>query len=97
MTVVAGTEDPLPAAGRLAGSGAGASHAIEPVELGRQRSTCSSAQSTVALGYVMLAASTIPIADGTIVLRAGGPKAIAYCVHWATAGLILITAALLIT
>jgi hypothetical protein len=49
------------------------------------------------LGYLMLAISTIPIADGTIVLRAGGPKAIAYGVHWTTAAFILTTAALLIT
>ena len=49
------------------------------------------------LGYLMLATSTIPIADGTIVLRAGGPKAIAYGIHWTTAALIVTTAALLIT
>jgi len=49
------------------------------------------------LGYLMLATSTIPIADGTIVLRAGGPKATAYGVHWTTAALMLTTAALLIT
>jgi hypothetical protein len=50
------------------------------------------------LGYLMLATSTIPIADGTIVLRAvGGPKAAAYGVHWTTAALMLTTAALLIT
>ena len=48
------------------------------------------------LGYLMLAASTIPIADGAIVLNAGGPKTIAYGVHWATAALILAAAALLI-
>ena len=48
------------------------------------------------LGYLMLATSLIPIADGTIVLRAGGPKAIAYGVHWATAAFILAAATLLI-
>ncbi len=48
------------------------------------------------LGFLMLAASTIPIADGTIVLRSGGPKVIAFGVHWTTAALILTTAALLI-
>jgi uncharacterized protein DUF4267 len=48
------------------------------------------------LGYLLLAAATIPIADGTIVLRAGGPRAIAYGVHWSTAAFILIAAALLV-
>jgi Domain of unknown function (DUF4267) len=48
------------------------------------------------LAYVMIAASLIPIADGTIVLRAGGPKAIAYGIHWATAALMLTVAALLV-
>ena len=48
------------------------------------------------LGYLLLAASTIPIADGTIVLRAGGPRAMAYGVHWTTAAFILIAAALLV-
>lgn len=48
------------------------------------------------LGYLMVATATIPIADGMIVLRAGGPKAIAYGVHWTTAALILTTATLLI-
>jgi hypothetical protein len=48
------------------------------------------------LGWLMLAVASVPIADGTIVLRSGGPKAIAYGVHWTTAGLLLIVAALLI-
>jgi len=48
------------------------------------------------LGWLMLAIALIPIADGTIVLRAGGPKAIAYGVHWATAAVMLIVAALLV-
>jgi len=48
------------------------------------------------LGYLMLAAATIPIADGTIVLRSGGPRATAFAVHWATAAVMLIVAALLI-
>ncbi len=47
------------------------------------------------LGSLMLAVALIPIADGTIVLRAGGAKAIALGVHWATAALMLIVAALL--
>lgn len=48
------------------------------------------------LGYLMLAAATVPIADGTIVLRSGGPRAIAFGVHWATAAVMLFVAALLI-
>lgn len=48
------------------------------------------------LGSLMLAIALIPIADGTIVLRSGGPRAIALGVHWATAALMLIIAALLI-
>jgi len=48
------------------------------------------------LGYLLLAAAVIPIADGTIVLRAGGRKAIAYGVHWTTAAFILTAASLLI-
>jgi Domain of unknown function (DUF4267) len=48
------------------------------------------------LGYLMLAAATIPIADGTIVLRSGGPKKTAFGVHWATAAVMLIVAAFLI-
>ncbi len=48
------------------------------------------------LGSLMLAIALIPIADGTIVLRSGGPKAIAFGVHWATAAIMLVVAALLI-
>ena len=48
------------------------------------------------LGYLMLAAAIVPIADGTIVLRSGGLKATAFGVHWATAAVMLIVAALLI-
>jgi hypothetical protein len=48
------------------------------------------------LGYLMLAAATVPIADGTIVLRSGGPKATAVGVHWATAAIMLTVAALLL-
>jgi len=47
------------------------------------------------LAYLLGAAALIPIADGTIVLRAGGPKAIAYGVHWTSAALMLTAAALL--
>ncbi|HUA49053.1 MAG TPA: DUF4267 domain-containing protein [Solirubrobacteraceae bacterium] len=48
------------------------------------------------LGYLTLAAATVPLADGTIVLRSGGPKATAFGVHWATAAVMLTVAALLI-
>ncbi|MGA2926606.1 MAG: DUF4267 domain-containing protein [Solirubrobacteraceae bacterium] len=45
------------------------------------------------LGSLMLAIALIPIADGTIVLHSGGPQAIAFGVHWATAAIMLIVAA----
>jgi len=48
------------------------------------------------LAYLMIATALIPIADGTIVLRAGGPRAIAYSIHWTTATLMLAVAVLLI-
>jgi hypothetical protein len=48
------------------------------------------------LGWLMAAVALIPIADGTIVLRSGGPKAIAYGVHWGTAAVMLVVAALLV-
>jgi hypothetical protein len=48
------------------------------------------------LAYLMIAASLIPIADGTIVLRAGGRKATAYGIHWTTAALMLTVAVLLV-
>jgi hypothetical protein len=48
------------------------------------------------LGCLLLAIAVIPIADGAIVLRAGGPKAIAYGVHWATAAVIVTAGALLL-
>ena len=47
-------------------------------------------------GWAMLAATTIPLADATIVLRNGGSKSIAWGVHGATAGVMLITSALLL-
>jgi hypothetical protein len=40
-----------------------------------------------ALGCLLLATALIPFADGVIVLRAGGPRATAYGVHWLTAAL----------
>jgi hypothetical protein len=48
------------------------------------------------LGCLMLTVALIPMADGTIVLRSGGSRTIAYAVHWATAALMLTVGALLI-
>jgi hypothetical protein len=48
------------------------------------------------LGWLMLAVAVIPIADGTIVLRSGGPQAIAYGVHWTTAALMIVVGAFLV-
>ena len=54
------------------------------------------AGATPLVGWVMLAATIIPLADAAIVLRNDGSKAIAYGVHGATAVVMLITTALLI-
>lgn len=48
------------------------------------------------LGWVMLAATIIPLGDATIVLRSGGSKSIAYGVHGVTAAVMLVTTALLL-
>ena len=47
------------------------------------------------LGWFLLAAAVIPAGDALIVLRSGGPKAIAYGVHAATAAVMLVTGVLL--
>lgn len=49
-----------------------------------------------ALGVAMLAAAAIPVMDGAIVLRTGGPKATAFGVHHATAVIMIVTAVLLL-
>jgi hypothetical protein len=54
------------------------------------------AGATNLLGWVILAATVIPLADATIVLGNGGSKAIAWGVHGLTAAVMLITAALLL-
>ena len=54
------------------------------------------AGATHLLGWMILAATIIPLADATIVLGHGGPKSIAYGVHGLTAAVMLITAALLL-
>lgn len=48
------------------------------------------------VGWVMLAATLIPIVDATIVLRSGGAKSIAYGVHGGTAAVMLLTTGLLL-
>jgi hypothetical protein len=48
------------------------------------------------LGWVMLAATMIPLGDAGIVLRSGGPKSIVYGVHGSTAAVMLVTTALLL-
>lgn len=48
------------------------------------------------LGWVVLAATIIPLADAVIVLRGGGSRAIAWGVHGLTAAVMLVTAALLL-
>jgi len=48
------------------------------------------------VGWVILAATIIPLADATIVLRDGGSKSIAWGVHGVTAAVMLITSALLL-
>ena len=47
-------------------------------------------------GWVMLAATIVPLADATIVLRNGGSKATAWGVHGVTAAVMIITSALLL-
>jgi hypothetical protein len=54
------------------------------------------AGATHLLGWVVLAATIIPLADATIVLRNGGPKSIAWGVHGLTAVFMLVTSALLL-
>jgi hypothetical protein len=49
-----------------------------------------------ALGWFMLAATIIPLADAAIVLREGGSKAIAFGVHGGTAAAMLIISGLLL-
>lgn len=54
------------------------------------------AHATHLAGWVMLAATLIPIADAGIVLRNGGAKSVAYGVHGGTAVVMLLTTALLL-
>jgi hypothetical protein len=50
-----------------------------------------------AAGWYMLVGAIIPLGDMLIVLRHGGSRAIAFGIHFATAVLLLITAAVLFT
>jgi hypothetical protein len=54
------------------------------------------AGATHLLGWVILAATIIPIADAAIVLGHGGAKSTAYGVHGLTAAVMLATSALLL-
>ena len=54
------------------------------------------AGATHLLGWMILAATIIPLGDATIVLGNGGPKSIAYGVHGLTAAVMLITSVLLL-
>lgn len=54
------------------------------------------AGATHLLGWMLLAATIIPIADAAIVLGNGGPKSIAWGVHGLTAAVMVTTSALLL-
>jgi hypothetical protein len=53
------------------------------------------AGATHLLGWMMLAATIIPLGDAVIVLRNGGTRAVALGVHGGTAAVMLLTTALL--
>lgn len=55
-----------------------------------------SAGATHQVGWVMLAATIIPLVDAAIVLRNGGSKSTAWGVHGVTAVVMLVTSALLL-
>jgi hypothetical protein len=59
--------------------------------------TVMAAGATHLLGWIILAANIIPLADTAIVLGNGGSKSIALGVHGVTAVLMLLTSALLLT
>lgn len=54
------------------------------------------AGATHLVGWVMLAATIVPIADAAIVLRNGGSRSVAWGVHGGTAAVMLVTTALLL-
>jgi hypothetical protein len=51
---------------------------------------------TALAGWVMLAAVVMPVCDALVVLRAKGPRAAAYGVHFATAAAMAVIAVLLL-
>lgn len=54
------------------------------------------AGATHLVGWIILAATVIPVVDAAIVLRDGGARSVAYGVHGGTALVMLVTAALLL-
>ena len=48
------------------------------------------------LGWFMLAATIIPLTDAAVVLRHGGTKVVAFGIHGATAGVMLIISGILL-
>lgn len=52
---------------------------------------------THAEGWFMLVVALVPLGDMVIVLRNGGTKAVAFGIHFATAVVVLVCAALLLT
>ncbi|MEE6177247.1 DUF4267 domain-containing protein [Mycobacterium sp. 050134] len=54
------------------------------------------ANQTHLVGWIILAATVIPLADAAIVLRNGGSRSIAWGVHGVTAAVMLVTTALLL-
>ena len=51
--------------------------------------------SSDAAGWFMLVAAIVPLGDTLVVLRHGGTKAVAFGIHFATAVVVLLSAALL--
>lgn len=87
----------VPAALNPAGSGAYLSvKGVRDIATGLFVIILMVAGATYLVGWVMLAATIIPLADATIVLRNGGSKAVAWGVHGGTAAVMLITTALLL-
>jgi hypothetical protein len=48
------------------------------------------------LAWFLLATAVLPLADTVIVLRHGGPRAVAFGIHFATALVLLLDVALLL-